>query len=123
MLVPQIKYLYYPLNVEGFTQKDSLLPAQVIIRLQNRLHTYEKTDGNEDKQMDTKTKKIFKNQDCCQCWSPRYRISVLSTNCGGCHPKGVIVASSYKIRKNNNNINFNVPVPILLFTRQEKKIN
>ena len=85
------------------------------------MHTDEKTDGNEDKQMDTKTEKIFKNQHCCQCWSPRYRVSVLSTKCGGCHPKGLIVASSYKIKKNHININFNVPVPILLFMRQEKK--
>ena len=65
-------------------------------------------------------KKIFKNQHCCQCWSPRYRVSVLSTKCGGYHPKGLIVASSYKIKKNIN-INFNVPVPILLFMKQEKK--
>ena len=48
--------------------------------------------------MDTKTEKVLKNQHCCQCWSPRYRVSVLSTKCGGCHPKGLIVASSYKIK-------------------------
>ena len=71
--------------------------------------------------MDRKTEKVLKNQHCCQCWSPRYRVSVLSTKCGGCLPKGLIVASSYKIKKNKNNINFNVSVPILLFTRQEKK--
>ena len=47
--------------------------------------------------------------------------SILSTKCGGFHPKGLIVASSYKIKKNNNDINFNVPMSILLFTRQEKK--
>ena len=29
MLVPQIEYLYYPLNVEGATQKGSLLPAHI----------------------------------------------------------------------------------------------
>ena len=29
MLVPQIEYLYYPLNVEGVTQKGSLLPAHI----------------------------------------------------------------------------------------------
>ena len=29
MLVPQIEYLYYPLNVEGVTQKGSLLPAYI----------------------------------------------------------------------------------------------
>ena len=70
--------------------------------------------------MDTKTEKVLKNQHCCQCWSPRYRVSLLYTKCGRCHPKGLIVASSYKI-KNNNNINFNVSVAILLFTRQEIK--
>ena len=26
---PQVEYLYYPLNVEGVTQKGSLLPAYV----------------------------------------------------------------------------------------------
>ena len=29
MLVPQIEHLYYPLNVEGVTQKGSLLPAHI----------------------------------------------------------------------------------------------
>ena len=29
MLVPQIEYLYYPLNVEGVIQKGSLLPAHI----------------------------------------------------------------------------------------------
>ena len=29
-----------------------------------------------------------------QCWSPRYKVSVLSV-CGGCHPKGFIIASFY----------------------------
>ena len=27
------------------------------------------------------------------------RVSVLSTKCGGCHPKGLIVASSCKIKQ------------------------
>ena len=31
------------------------------------------------------------------------RVSVLSTKCGGCHTKGLIVASSHK-KTNNNNI-------------------
>ena len=30
---------------------------------------------------------------------PAYRVSVLSTKCGGCHPKGLIVASSHKIKQ------------------------
>ena len=29
MQVPQIEYLYYPLYVEGVTQKGSLLPAHI----------------------------------------------------------------------------------------------
>ena len=29
---------------------------------------------------------------------PPDRVSVLSTKCGGCHPKGLIVASSHKIK-------------------------
>ena len=30
---------------------------------------------------------------------PLDRVSVLSTKCGGCHPKGLIVASSHKIKQ------------------------
>ena len=30
---------------------------------------------------------------------PPDRASVLSTKCGGCHPKGLIVASSYKVKQ------------------------
>ena len=30
---------------------------------------------------------------------PPNRVSVLSTKCGGCHPKGLIFASSYKIKQ------------------------
>ena len=30
---------------------------------------------------------------------PPDRVSVLSTKCGGCHPKGLIVASSYKVKQ------------------------
>ena len=29
---------------------------------------------------------------------PPDKVSVLSTKCGGCHPKGLIVASSHKIK-------------------------
>ena len=45
-----------------------------------------------------------------QCWSHRYKVPVLST-CGGCHPKGFIVASFYNFKyitnnhDNNNNDN------------------
>ena len=68
--------------------------------IENRLPTDEKTDQHEDKQMDKKTKKKSekKNTVCCQCWSPRYEVSALSTNCGGCDPKDFIVASSHKIK-------------------------
>ena len=30
---------------------------------------------------------------------PRNRVSILSTKCGECHPKGLIVASSYKAKQ------------------------
>ena len=48
--------------------------------------------------------------------------------CGGCHPKGLIVANSYKIKQTitiitiriSTNITF-MPVPILLLIKQEKK--
>ena len=40
-----------------------------------------------------KEKKSKKQQHYCQCWSQRYWVSVLSTRCGGCYPKGFIVAS------------------------------
>ena len=56
-------------------------------------------------------------------------VSVLSTRCGGCHPKGLIVASSYKIKQTIVIItttriytnNFYRPVSILLLTKEEKK--
>ena len=32
-----------------------------------------------------------------QCWSPRYKVPVLSTY-GGCHPEGFIVASFYNFK-------------------------
>ena len=59
-----------------------------------------------------KQRKIFKktNTVCYQCWSPRYIVSVLSTKCGGCHPKRLIVASLYKIKI--------IMITTLLFTRQ-----
>ena len=72
-----------------------------------------KTDCHEDKQLDTKTKKNLKKTNfvCHQCWPPRYRVSVLPTKCGGCHPKGLIFANSYKIK-------IIIMITILLFTRQ-----
>ena len=91
-------------------------------KLENRMQKDKKTDWHEDIQMDTKTKKKKTNTVSGQCWSPIYRVSLLSTNCGGCHPKGLIVASLYKIK-------IIITIIILLFTRQfsflldKKKIN
>ena len=57
-------------------------------------------DWHIAKLMNTKKKKSKKaNTFCCQYWFPRYKVSILSTICGGCHPKGLIVASSYKIKQ------------------------
>ena len=50
--------------------------------------------------MDTKTKKkILKPTLSLFNAGPPDRVSVLSTKCGGCHPKGLIVASSHKIKQ------------------------
>ena len=38
---------------------------------------------------------LITNSVCCQWWFPRYIGFASSTRCGVCHPKGVIVASSY----------------------------
>ena len=47
----------------------------------------------------TKKKKIKKpTLSLVNAGSPD-RVSVLSTKCGGCHPKGLIVASSYKVKQ------------------------
>ena len=59
---------------------------------------------------------------------PLHAVSVLSTRCGGCHPKALIVASSYKIKQTIIIItttriytnNFYRPVSILLLTKEEK---
>ena len=47
---------------------------------------------------------------------PPDRVSVLSTKCGGCHPKGLIAASSHK-KTNTNNIKIYIcqrPFSVLL---------
>ena len=49
--------------------------------------------------MDTKTKKSKKTTLPLVNAGPRNRVSILTTKCGGCHPKGLIVASSYKIKQ------------------------
>ena len=77
--------------------------------------------------MDTKKRQNLRkpNTVCCQCWYPRYRLTVLSTKCGVSHPTKPIVASS---KKTNQIIiitilPLNLPKPILIFARQEEKIN
>ena len=67
--------------------------------------------------MDTKTKKQIKKPtlSLVNAGSPD-RVSVLSTKCGGCHPKGLIVANSHK-KTNNNNIKIYIcqrPFSVLL---------
>ena len=49
-------------------------------------------------------KKIKKSTLSLVNAGPPDRVSVLSTKCGGCHPKGLIVASSHKKTKDNNDI-------------------
>ena len=58
------------------------------------MHRYRLTDTQTNR-WKQKPKKI---QNCCQCWSTRYLVSVLSTRCGWRHPKGLIVASYCKIK-------------------------
>ena len=48
--------------------------------------TYRQTDGHK-KERKSKTPTLL------PMLVPRYWVSVLSTRCGGCHPKGLIVAS------------------------------
>ena len=48
--------------------------------------------------MDKKQRKNLKNEHCLLSHCPPDRASVLSTECGGCHPKEPIVASSHKIK-------------------------
>ena len=47
------------------------------------------------KQMEswTQNRKNLKSKHCCQCWPPTYWVSILSSRCGGCHPKGLIFAT------------------------------
>ena len=69
-------------------------------KLENRLQTDNKTGWQEDIQIVTKTKKKFKKSTVSLFNAgPSDRASVLSTKCGGCHPKGLIVASSYKVKQ------------------------
>ena len=65
------------------------------------MHTYEKTDRHEDIQMDTKTKQKNLKKPTLSLVNagPRNRVSILSTKCGGCQPKGLIVVNSYKVKQ------------------------
>ena len=88
-----------------------LIVISSLKKLKNRLHIDEKTDWPEDKQLKKKANKNLKKPTmsvasvCVSVgllsmpviWSPRYRVSVLSTKSGVCHPKGIILASLYKI--------------------------
>ena len=59
-----------------------------------------KTDWHEDIYMDTKTKKKFKRSTLSLVNAgPPDWVSVLFTKCGGCHPNGLIVASSHKVKQ------------------------
>ena len=51
--------------------------------------------------MDTKTKQKNLKKPKLSLFNagPRNRVSILFTKCGGCHRKGLIVASSYKIKQ------------------------
>ena len=51
--------------------------------------------------MDTKTKQKNLKKPTLSLVNdgPPGRVSALSTKCEGCHPKGLIVASSYKIKQ------------------------
>ena len=92
-------------------------------KLGDGLQTDENTDWHKDKQFDTKTRKILRNQhSLLSMLVPRHRVSVLSTKCGGYLSKRLIIASLYKIK-------MILIITILLFTRQfsilldKKKIN
>ena len=51
--------------------------------------------------MDTKTKQKNLKKPKLSLFNagPPNRVSILFTKCGGCHPKALIVASSYKIKQ------------------------
>ena len=49
--------------------------------------------------MDIKTTKTKNTTLSLVNACPQNRVSIPSTKCGGCHPKGLIVASSYKIKQ------------------------
>ena len=80
-----------------------MLSYLIVIRLkklENRLRTDKKPYRHEDIQMNTKTKRKSKKPTLSLVNAgPSDRVSVLTTKCGGCHPKGLIVASSHRIKQ------------------------
>ena len=95
-------------------QNDILIHSMLITAFLSFVFTHEflkakdglQTDPQSRRLTDTyanwwtrKSKNLKKQTVFCQCWSPRYRVSVLSIRCGECHPKGLIVASSYEIKE------------------------
>ena len=80
------KYFTEPPNYTQVQQnKQVLIVAAETVLTQSLTLMYKCTDPQN--------RKNLKNQHCCQCWSPRYLVSVLSNRYGGCHLKGLIVAS------------------------------
>ena len=63
------------------------------------------TDRHRWKKKQKQKSKLFLTE---QCWSPRHKLSVLSTS-GACHPEGFILASYYNLTyiANNHDINNN----------------
>ena len=73
----------------------------VIIKLKNLridcTQTKKLTETKTNRWTQKQKKSLKTNTDVNA--GPPDRVSVLSTKCGGCHLKGLIVASSYKIKK------------------------
>ena len=70
--------------------------------------TWRQSFGHKNKEKSFKS-----NTVCYHCWSPRYKVSALSTKCGVYHPKGLIAASLYQII-----ITLIIIITILHFARQ-----
>ena len=80
-------------RMEGSTDPILQDPSSYCRGSKNLL-TWRHTDGKKNKE------KNFKKPTLSLVNAgPPDRVSVLSTECGGCHPKGLIVASSHKIEE------------------------
>ena len=66
---------------------------------QNPFYSKELTDMKTYRWTQKQRKKFKKPTLSLVNAGPPDRVSVLSTKCGGCHPKGLIVASSHKIKQ------------------------